>query len=465
MKLSRKLALTLRVASTIALGTVLVPILAAPAQAQPDPTATISSPATGGTYYVGQVVATTFSCTEGTGGPGLASCDDNNGTNTASGGSGTLDTSSPGHFTYTVTATSNDTETGPASITYTVADLPTATISSPATGGTYYVGQVVATTFSCTEGTGGPGLASCDDNNGTNTASGGSGTLDTSSPGHFTYTVTATSNDTGTGPASITYTVADLPTATISSPVTGGTYYVGQVVATTFSCTEGTGGPGLASCDDNNGTNTASGGSGTLDTSSPGHFTYTVTATSNDTETGPASITYTVADLPTATISSPATGGTYYVGQVVATTFSCTEGTGGPGLASCDDNNGTNTASGGSGTLDTSSPGHFTYTVTATSNDTETGPASITYTVVTPPPPPPTTITQTAPFSNSTTLIKSASFTDTLTTTGNTGAVTFAITSAPPGSAGGIRVSSTRCRHDDGRTLRGNLQSLGHRLG
>ncbi len=208
VKLSRNLALTLRVAAVLALGAALVPMLATPAQAQDPPTATINTPAGGGTYYVGQSVTTTFSCTEGTGGPGLSSCNDNTGaTNPFSAasdtmafpdGTGTLDTSTTGTHTYTVTATSWDDETGPASsssITYTVAGAPTATITSPSTGGTYSVDQSVPTTFSCTEGAFGTGISSCDDSNGTSTASGGSGTLDTSTTGTHTYTVTATSSD------------------------------------------------------------------------------------------------------------------------------------------------------------------------------------------------------------------------------------------------------------------------------
>jgi hypothetical protein len=346
------------------------------------PTA-LAQPASGGTYAVGQVVPTTFSCTEASGGPGLSSCDDSNGVNTSSGGAGDLDTFTVGPHTYTVTASSSDGLINTTTISYSVMHPPTAQ-ALPAPGGTYTLGQVVPTTFSCSEGLGSPGLASCNDSHGTGTASGGSGTLDTSTAGAHGYTVTATSTDGLTGTATISYMVIGPPTARVGSPPSGGTYAIGQVVPTSFTCAEASGGPGLSSCDDSNGSSTTSGGSGHLDTSTPGAVTYTVTATSKNGLAGTTSISYTVTGPPTERISSPPSGRTFERGQVVPTSFRCADASGGPGLASCDDSNGKSTASGGTGALNTSTPGAHTYTVTATSTNGLTSSTSIQYRVTNP---------------------------------------------------------------------------------
>jgi 6-phosphogluconolactonase (cycloisomerase 2 family) len=254
---------------------------------------------------------------------------------------------------------------------------PTATIQSPPGGGIYSPGEAVATSFACGDAAYAPGVASCVDSKG---QAGPTGALETATLGPHTYAVTSTSSDGQTAEGSISYTVVGPPSATIASPAPGGVYLRGQPVATAFSCSDATGAPGIASCLDSNRQSAAY---GALDTSQLGAHTYMATATSRDGQSGLATISYTVVDPPTATISVPATGGTYTLGEAVPTAFSCADASSAPGIASCVDSSGHEAPR---GKLDASALGPHVYAVTATSRDGGTGAARIAY-LVTPPRP------------------------------------------------------------------------------
>jgi DNA-binding beta-propeller fold protein YncE len=165
------------------------------------------------------------------------------------------------------------------------------------------------------------------------------------------------------------------PSASISSPASGGVYAPDVTVATRFSCADAAFAPGVASCIDSNG---ESSGSGQLDTSRVGRHTYTVTATSRDTQTRAARITYTVAAVPSVSIASPSSGGRYKLGHKVLARYSCHEGAGGPGIAFCKG------AYAKGKPIDTSRRGRHSFTVRATSRDGQLTTKTVTYTVLLP---------------------------------------------------------------------------------
>jgi hypothetical protein len=164
---------------------------------------------------------------------------------------------------------------------------------------------------------------------------------------------------------------AQPPSAAISSPASGALYAVGQSVSSSFTCAEGAGGPGIASCSDQNG----HGSGAAVDTTGLGRHTFTVTAMSADGQSGSASVSYTVAGAPSVTLSSPSDGAVYTVGQKVLASYSCQEGASGPGISSC----AAPIANGAA--IDTSTPGKQVFAVTASSTDGQTATKSVTFTV------------------------------------------------------------------------------------
>ena len=139
----------------------------------------------------------------------------------------------------------------------------------------------------------------------------GSNHVDVSGSG----TVVATAPQ-ATGAVTISFFHA--PSAVIASPSTGGSYALGASAPTSFSCAESSDGPGLVSCVDSAG---RSGSSGSLDTSTVGPHSYTVTATSADGSVGTASISYAVFRSPVR-VTGPAIAGNAKPGR----SLSCSQG-------------------------------------------------------------------------------------------------------------------------------------------
>ncbi len=324
-----------------------------------EPSVSITSPIDGSTIGVGQTLESTFTCTPGTGSPTVVSCLDQN-----EHPSGThLDTSTPGHYTLTVTGTAGDGGVGTATANYTVAEPPSINLFPPEEGETFAVGQAVHASYGCTEGSFGPGIESC-----TGTVP-NEALIDTSTAGPHTFTVTATSTDGLSSTVTVHYLVAAPPSVTITTSASGGAIEFGPQVHSSFSCADGAGGTGIVSCLDQNGMP-----SGAAIDSSPGGHTLTVTAISADGLKTVKTVSYVVAKPPTVTITSPADGATYSVGQSVPAGFTCADSFG--VVTGC-----TGTVASGAG-IDTSTPGSHTFTVTATSSDGLTATKSVTYTVV-----------------------------------------------------------------------------------
>jgi hypothetical protein len=163
------------------------------------------------------------------------------------------------------------------------------------------------------------------------------------------------------------------PTIELRSPEDGDRVPLGAPVVVDFSCDD-EGGSGIESCVG------STADEGTLDTSTLGPQTLTVTARDRAGNETTVTATIVVVDLapPAIEVGTPADGAIYSLGEAVNADYDCRDEAGGSGVATCAGD----VADGAP--LDTSAPGEHTFTVTATDDAGNSASTTVSYEVVDP---------------------------------------------------------------------------------
>jgi hypothetical protein len=284
------------------------------------PTVDLRSPADGVHVKQGAPLVVDFSCAD-SGGSGLASCVG------SVADAALLDTSSLGETSVTVTARDNAGNETVVKHTVTVLDqtAPAITLTTPVEGATYEIGEQVLADYSCADEPNGSGLAACEGSVADGVA------VDTGSLGQKAFTVDASDGAGNSASKSVSYTVVDTkaPSIVVTTPAPGAVYGVGEQVAADYSCSDD--GSGIATC-----VGSVADGAA-LDTGSPGQKTFTVQATDNAGNPASRTLSYSVVDrsAPSISVTNPAAGAVYKLGEKVLAAYSCADEPNGSGVATC----------------------------------------------------------------------------------------------------------------------------------
>lgn len=337
-------------------------------------------------YKAGAVVPADFRCIDPEGTNDIASVQ-----GTVADGD-PIDTSGPVGQTvlksFTVTCTDESGLSATKTVTYYVDNQPpVVTISSPLDGGEITQGSSVLADFGCTDD---EGVGSV-----TGTVPQGQ-PVNTTTLGQQTFSVSCTDIAGNIATKTVQYTVVDHepPSVSISSPVNGARYRVGQVIPGNFSCTDEDGPQDILFCTGpvalGSPINTALGAAGSN--------IFTVNASDKAGNLASKSVQYIVdASPPAVTIMVPGDGAKYTQGAAVPADYSCSDPDDAPpgfvDVVSC------NGPVPDGELIDTSTPGKKTFQVSGSDQAGNTASAAHTYIVAGKNPP---SVTIQSPANNAT---------------------------------------------------------------
>jgi hypothetical protein len=192
---------------------------------------------------------------------------------------------------------------------------PQIELVSPTEGEGFYQGEKVQAAWGCFPGTLGWPIIICDGDVGLGDW------IDTSIVGTHSFSVHAFDYSGTETTVTHTYTVFDViaPTATVVTPASGAEYPVGAQLYASYSCDDGPGGSAIVGC-----IGTYPNGY-PLPTDRPGTFSFSVDAFDAAFNHGSARVSYRVVDQtpPQITITAPADGASYLVGEMITPAYSC----------------------------------------------------------------------------------------------------------------------------------------------
>ena len=289
------------------------------------PSASITSPTAGGSYNQGATVAASFSCSEGSEGPGPEA------------GQRRLrghrrQRQRHRHLDARLEAVQGDRHQQRRRGHRTGRQLhgdrgAAVSITTPAEGGSYKQGQVVPASYSCKEGLNGPGLKPGSEGCSGTVANGSD--IETTTVGEHEFTVKATSKDgLSSKRRSNTASPSRRRCRSPRRPKEGATPRA-RLVAAEYSCKEGEGGPGLKPGSEGCSGTVADGSD--IETATGGERSFKVVATSKDGQITEKTVKYKVVGGPSISITTPAENASYKKGQAVRPPTAAKTAKAGPG--------------------------------------------------------------------------------------------------------------------------------------